>query len=140
MNTDAFSHKNTSKALWFGLFPADEHYQNFLHDIAVLECPVDYPHVTFGYKVDVPADIDWDAVYDVEVIGYGCDGDNEGYAISFPAELDNFYFGADVPHLTLSTSEDGAPVNTAFIDFDEVTEPYVIPMKFGYYSRGKYFV
>lgn len=134
--------ENVSKAqsaLWFGLFPSNDTTLGFLHDSATLSEVVEHPHVTFGYKIVPPSDIDWDAVYEVKVFAYGNDGENEGYAVSFPSELDEFYFGADTPHITLSTSPDGSPVNTAFIDFNEI-EPFDIPMKFGFYMRGAYYV
>lgn len=126
-------------ALWFGLFPADEATLGFLRGRGTLEKPVDYPHVTFGYKIAPPADIDWDAVYDVVAFAYGNDGENEGYAVFVPDEIGEMYFGAELPHITLSTSANGAPVNTAFLSFDNA-EPFTIPMKFGFYMRGKHYV
>lgn len=130
----------SDQALWFGLFPADDESLSLLSEVATLDKRVEFPHVTFGYKIPVPDGIDWNETYWVDVIGYGNDGDNEGYQASFPGLLDEFYFGADVPHITLSTSNGGSPVDTAFIKFKAIREPFSIPMKFGYYCRGRYFV
>lgn len=129
---------SSSQALWFGLFPIDDDVVHSLTGAASLESVVEHPHITFGYKVGVPDNIDWHGVYWVDVVGYGNDGINEGYEVAFPPELEDVYFGADIPHITISTSSDGSPVNTAFLDFEPLSEPFSVPMKFGYYLRGKY--
>ena len=131
---------HADRALWFGLFPAYEPALDFLHQLSSLDKSVAYPHVTFGYKVPVPDGIAWDDIYWIDAIGYGNDGANEGLLVSVPEELEMFYFGAETPHVTLSTSQDGAPVDTAFLNFTALPQPFSIPMKFGYYAQGKYYI
>lgn len=128
------------KALWFGLFPADFRTHSMLSTVGTLSCLVDNPHITFGYKVEPHQDILWNQIYFIEITGYGNDGVNEGYCVEIPDCIGQHYFGAETPHITLSVSEDGSPVNTAFIEFDPLEESIVIPMKFGYFYRGSYYV
>lgn len=124
--------ENAKNALWYGLF--------LFEDIeGYLDKQIENQHVTFGYKIDVPEGIDWDEIYTIDVIGYGCDDCNEGYLVSFPEELEQFYFGAPAPHITISVSNSGNPVDTADLDFIELEEPFELEAKFGYFSRGKFF-
>ena len=60
----------------------------------------------------------------VKVIGYANNGENEGLLCE---PVDSFpYYGAEKMHITLSCSEKGKPVNTAFLDFKEIDEPYIV--------------
>lgn len=125
--------QNSASALWFGLFIE----KPFTGDLAN---EIEHQHITFGYKVTPPDGIDWEAEYPIVVIGYANDGTNEGYCCEFPPELDEMYFGTDMPHITVSVSDDGKPVNTQYLDFEELDEPFTIYGKFGYYARGNYYI
>lgn len=62
--------------------------------------------------------------YAVKVVGYANDGKNEGLLCE---PVDSFpYYGANKMHITLSVSKEGKPVNTAFLDFKPIEEPYTI--------------
>lgn len=122
-----------SEALWFGIF-IDESFEG------TLDHEIERQHITFGFKVTPPADIDWNAEYPITVTGYGNDGINEGYCCDLPSELEQLYHGAEIPHITVSVAENGKPVDTQFLDFESLNESFIIYGKFGYYSHGRYYI
>ena len=69
------------------------------------------------------------------VIGYANDGKNEGYKVELVScearELEDLYKAIPVPHLTLSVSEDGKPVNTARLNFQPIKYSFEIQAVFG---------
>lgn len=133
--------ENTGSALWFGLFISDEELEQEILNTAVLDNPVAHPHITFGFKTGVPSGIDWNEIYEVDFTGYGNDGGNEGYEAVVPASLEDFYMGANTCHMTISTADGASPVDTAFIEFEDLEdERFSLPMKFGYYAYGKYHI
>ena len=98
-----------------------------------LEKPIDQPHVTFVYR---PREVPWEAFgqrIPVEIVGYGRDEENEALAVRFPALPESLQILADaipVPHITLSVSRNGKPVNSSRLRFSPVT-PFVIEGVFG---------
>ena len=52
-----------------------------------------------------------------KIIGYGNDGKNEGLQVVIEPGIP--YFGAEQQHITLSVAEDGKPVDTGFLQFEE---------------------
>lgn len=121
-------------ALWYGLFPDED-----METDESLEELIEMQHVTFGFKKKLPEDLPWGTEFDVLFVGYGNDGINEGYAVELPRELDDWYQGAEQPHMTVSVSPDGKPVDTAFLEFELLDEPFSVPMRFGCYGRGAYY-
>lgn len=100
-----------------------------------LEVPVEDMHVTFGFGVPMPAEL-LGKKGAVTVIGAGCDDRNEALRVSLPPMYWEVYKGADVPHVTLSTSKDGKPVDSANLDFEQ-WDPvnwYDLPGRFGYFD------
>ena len=93
-------------------------------------------HVTFGFKSEMPQGLDTFKTYNVQVVGYACDGINEGYKVEIPAELEEFYTGNTIKHITIGVANDGKPVDTASLSFNEI-EPFCIQAKFGYFDSGK---
>ena len=123
---------SSSDALWYGLF-TDANLPG------TLEKQIEHPHVTFGYKVPVPHDVPWNTMFEVTAIGYANDGLNEAYLVELPAECEQWYFGADSPHITLSVSPESSPAQSAFLEFEPIQRIFTIPMYFGYYAKGRYF-
>ncbi len=93
-------------------------------------------HVTFGFKTEMPQDLDTSKVYDIQIVGYACDGINEGYQVEIPTELKKFYSGNAIKHITTGIVNGGKPVDTANLSFNEI-ESFCIQAKFGYFNRGK---
>lgn len=79
------------------------------------------PHVTFGFKTEYPMDIHGKSVK-ITIIGYGNDGQNEALLVKLPEEAMDIYNGAEVPHVTLSVSDNGKPVDSWKLDFDRISE------------------
>lgn len=98
-----------------------------------LEEPIDQPHVTFVYRPkEVPLEAFGERI-PVEIVGYGCDGENEALAVRFPwlpESLKTLAEAIPVPHITLSVSRRGKPVNSSRLRFSPVT-PFVIEGVFG---------
>lgn len=104
----------------------------------VLDKTIENQHVTAVYQ---PCD----SVYldllqhlgqecEMEILGYGNDGKNEGLLVQLHSDLP--YRGAEKQHITLSISKDGKAVNTAFLDFDKEI-PEHLGLKVGDVMRGK---
>lgn len=102
-----------------------------------LEKPVKDPHITFAFRPKsdklFPVELVGKEV-DIKVIGVGNDGKNHGYMVELPPDLEKYYKGAPVPHITLSTSNDGKPVDTKNLDFESIT-PFSIKGKIGYFTN-----
>jgi hypothetical protein len=96
------------------------------------------PHVTFAFKPTkdklIPESL-LGQEYSVTVIGLGNDGDNHGYEVELPQDLKRYYFGAPVPHITLSTSDTGKAVNTKDLKFEKIN-PFTIKGKLGYFTNN----
>ena len=104
-----------------------------------LEKPVKDKHVTFGFKTPMPADL-LGKPATVSVTGYGNDGRNEALLVDFePWCWDIFEFSVSDPHVTLSTSTDGKPVDSANLEFDvwEWDKWYDVEGVFGYFDGEK---
>ena len=102
-----------------------------------LEKPVEDKHVTFGFKTPMPADI-LGKPATVAVTGYGNDGRNEALMVDFESWCWDI-FELSVPHVTLSTSTDGKPVDSANLEFDvwEWDKCYDVEGVFGYFDGEK---
>ena len=73
--------------------------------------------------------------YNITVVGYGCNGTNEGFQVEIPSELEKFYGGAKVKHITIGVANGGKPVNTANLSFEEI-ESFTVRAKLGYFKNG----
>lgn len=123
---------NAQDCLWYGIFLNEDMEGELANQI-------DHQHVTFGFKVTPPEGIDWNAEFPITLTGYGNDGINEGYSCEFPEELDFAYDASPTPHVTVSVSDDGKPVDTRDLDFDPI-DPIVVYGKFGYFRRGEFVI
>lgn len=101
-----------------------------------LEKIVDDAHITFEFKPDVffPNDL-LGTFSTIQVVGYGNDGENEGFQVSIPKEFMEFYKGSKTPHITLSISSTGKPLNTNNLLFEKIEEPFTIEGRFGLFTN-----
>ncbi len=103
----------------------------------------DIPHITFLYKPDKYHLIEDYVGKDVtiHVIGYGCDGENSAFEVTFPEEYNEFYFNKDEdgnsikPHITLSLSDNAKASNSKNLTFVKFKEPIAIQGRFGYWIK-----
>ena len=93
-------------------------------------------HVTFGFKTEMPQMPVINDTYNITVVGYGCNGINEGFQVEIPAELEKFYSGAKIKHITIGVANGGKPVDTANLSF-EMIESFTVRAKLGYFQNGK---
>ena len=95
------------------------------------------PHVTFTYK---PKDVRKDLLGKparFRVIGYACDGKNQGLQVevlSIHSSLLSEYGTIKVPHITISVSEDGRPVDTGKLDFKPISVPFEVVGTYGAFT------
>lgn len=106
-----------AKMIYWGLFFPTTTTDNSLSNV------VKFQHITFGFKVKPPVGLNgrWGRIAETTIIGYGNDGENEGYKIELHG-WKKFYRSNATPHITISVSENGKPVNTGKIKFDKCEE------------------
>ncbi len=116
------------KIIYCGLFvDAEELYEMFPPKLARR---IEFPHVTTKFRPGGP-DLheDWlGREFELVVDGYGIDQDNEGLRV---AEIDAFKT-ITKPHITLSVSENGKPVETVNLDFKDCARRTIMA-RFGWY-------
>lgn len=99
---------------------------------------IENPHVTFTYK---PKDVRKDLLgkpVRFRVIGYACDGKNQGLQVevlSIHSSLLSEYGTIKVPHITISVSEDGRPVDTGKLDFKPISVPFEVVGTYGVFTN-----
>ena len=99
-------------------------------------------HITFKYGiVERYPDEVLGKEYEVELVGYASDGKNSGFSVIFKDELDKYYKGSIVPHITVSIGEvdgvKGKPVDTSKLEFKSIGSPVKISGKLGYFIYDK---
>lgn len=86
------------------------------------------PHITFKYSpIDVFPELFGEKI-EVQIIGYGNDGNNEGLKVIATSKntiLTQMINNIDVPHITLAVSDSGLAVNTKNLNFESI-EPIKI--------------
>ena len=122
----------------------------FLNDSlqSSLEEDIEFKHVTVQYKPRKEHRDLYGAKARFRVVGYGKDEENEGlrvYLVTLDvsmlettqdkaAEILDLYHEVEVPHITLSVSKEGKPVNTKNLEFsDKIPKEYdhIISCTFG---------
>ncbi len=102
-----------------------------------LEKLIENPHVTFQFRPETaPTPLFGEKVC-VKVVGYGNDGKNEGLKVEVFADsqmLSKMAKEILVPHITISVSADGKPVDTAKLAFQPI-EPFFLEMTFGAFTH-----
>ena len=94
---------------------------------------ITHPHVTFAYKPTNVMRSCFGMPVTVRVIGYACDGENESLLVEFvqlPEPLTALAETIAVPHVTLSVSQDGEPVNSRYLTY-QPSEPFLLTGVFG---------
>lgn len=111
------------KYIYTGVFFDQEELQNVIDKITKtrLYRVIDNPHITFAFrpsKID-PALFGKKATFNI--IGYACDENNQGVSVYLhvteSSELLKEFLTISNPHVTISVSEIGKPVNTGKLDF-----------------------
>ena len=128
------------KYQYIGVFiPNEEIYEKVTEIGERLSKLIKYPHVTFKYKPDAVNESLFGEEIEIKIIGYGNDGINEGLKVELYTTNHNLQSMIDeieVPHITLSISDDGKAVNTRFLCFKDI-EPFTIIGKFSGYMKDK---
>lgn len=98
-----------------------------------LQRPIEAPHITFAYRpVSAPVRL-FGLPVTVQVCGYGCDEENEALLVKFvelPPQLAESAAEIALPHITLSVSETGEPVNSRRLTYRPIT-PFLLEGTFG---------
>ena len=84
---------------------------------------IEFPHVTFQFKPETVAESLFGEKIYIKVLGYGNDGKNEGLRVEAFATnqlLADMINEISVPHITVSVSADGKPVDTAKLSFSPI--------------------
>lgn len=102
---------------------------------------IEHPHVTFTYKPDEvhPELFGREVVF--RVVGYANDGKNQGIKVKvarMATDLLSEYETIKVPHITISVSADGKPVDTANLHFEDIEETFCIAGRYGAYDGKEY--
>jgi hypothetical protein len=102
-------------------------YEAFFIDCglrASLEKDILYKHITTEFKPAITHEHLYGEPAWFKVVGYGCDGNNEAYKVEMVHcdndELKALYEQIDIPHITISTSATGKPVNSRYLEFKEI--------------------
>lgn len=75
--------------------------------------------------------------FNLVVDGYANDGQNEGYRVQLPSELQSHYLSHAIPHITLSVAEGAKPMNTARLQFEDLAAPFIVKARIGVFSSGR---
>ena len=117
-------------------------YEGFFCDTPLkgsLEKDILFKHITTEFKPRVSHSELYGKEATFSIKGYGCDGKNEGYLVELAEcddeELVQLFTKIAVPHITLSVSAAGKPVDTAKLSFAGV-EPITVKARFGGYENG----
>lgn len=99
-----------------------------------LDREIAMPHVTCAYK---PTDPRYDLVgkpVELQIVGYGNDGKNEGFLVDVSdkdADIHEMSLYNDQPHITISVAQGARPVDTVRLDFEPI-EPIILRGVYGY--------
>ncbi len=127
-----------------GLFFEGEDLEKILSlEETKLDIINDLIHCTFKYKPtnDEIFDEIVGKYFDVDIIGYGCNGKNSGFIILIEEILKKYYLNTDSegkhiePHITTSIKEGEDPLNTKDMVFNLYKSPIRIKGRFGYYIK-----
>lgn len=113
-----------------------------------LERTNDEIHCTFKYRPkdeELFEDLVGQEV-EVYLIGYGCDGKNSGFEVSFDQTYDSYYINyhedkvdenglplLKTKHITASLADGAVAAHTKDLDFVRLSEPILVTGRFGYW-------
>lgn len=90
---------------------------------SVLDKDIEFKHITTEFKPAKTHEHLYGKMANFVVKGYGNDDVNEGILVGISSsedgELDELFNNIGVPHITLSVSNEGKPVNTSKLDFNQ---------------------
>lgn len=123
---------------YLGCFFTACDFQNKVRSIRrnPLERDIQAPHVTFAYRPQKVDESLFGKNIHITVIGYGNDGENEGVKVRLYASdpvLQSMIEKIEVPHITIAVSSTGKPVNTRYLEFEEI-EPFDLVGNYGGYT------
>ena len=114
------------------------YYEGFfiLNDLdSKLAKPIQYKHATTEYRPKELHTHFYGKTANFAIIGYGCDGVNEGYKVALLScedeELEKLYSNIPVPHITLSVSSEGKAKDTRNLNFKDYHDGTIIKAIFG---------
>lgn len=119
----------TVQSIYWGIFIKHSDADKLKHS---LSRRIMYPHVTFGFKEDVPKELLGKRTT-IVLTGYGIDKDNEAYSVELLPE-DEVFFNKEIPHLTTSVSRDGFPKDSYKLNFTPLNEGIKLTGYFGYFG------
>ena len=106
-----------------------------------LEKDIKDKHITTIFRPKTTNDDLYGITAVFEVIGYGINDDNEGYLVKMMSvnadeekakRLWDIYNQIEVPHITLSVSQTGKPINTRYLSFEPTDSRTLIGIYKGY--------
>lgn len=124
------------KVIYAGIFFDEKESSKLISKSSkILDKKINNPHVTlqFGGGECLPKEIIGQKVI-LRVVGEGSTEDNQGFEIIIPDKLNDFYKGASTPHITISVSQKGKPINTKDVIFNKI-ESFEIVGKIGYFTN-----
>ena len=102
---------------------------------------IENPHVTFAFK---PSRVNPDLFgqkAEFVIVGYACDGKNQGLQVAMRVSesmaLYQEFRLIGNPHITVSVSEDGKPVDTGNMTFKPLFNELIISGTYGGFCNGK---
>lgn len=101
---------------------------------------IEAPHVTFQYKPSAVDESLFGEEIDIIVLGYGNDGANEGFLVRLEARhpaLAAWIKTIEVPHITISVSPTGKPVDTRYLTFRPLPAFHLTGIFGGYAQPGQ---
>jgi len=139
---EAMEKRAAGSIVYYGLFfvpPESIKLFNAAQSGPLLVKKIPDPHITFAFKPapgKLPPEDLWGEKFDVVITGLGNDGNNQGYKVEIPEELKKYYFNDAIPHITLSVSNIGKPVNTRNLLFKDIPN-FKVQGIFGYHNGAK---
>lgn len=107
----------------------------------LLEHQVEKQHVTTAFRPETAHAALYGQKATFRVVGYGNNGINEGFLVKLEScdsdTLRNLISKVKVPHITLSVSDGGRPVDTARLTFESVDGPLVETVFGGFMEGGE---
>ena len=104
-----------------------------IHSNERLYRSIKHPHTTFFYRPEtVPYDM-FGSIVTVRVTGYARDSENEAFLVEFenlPKGLEELASQIKTPHITISVSKTGEPVNSGNLKFTPIA-PFLLSGIFG---------
>lgn len=124
---------------YVGCFVDQEELLEKLKDVGTghLDRVIKYTHVTFEYKPETVDETLFGEELGIKIVGYGKNGENEGVRVELTTEnprLREMISEIEIPHITLSVSEKGKPVNTKYLSYSPIY-PIKITGIYGGYVR-----